>query len=466
MAYLSKPFQLHGKYYVYDTGTHSILAVSEEQYIAINAFLDGNVNDKETELIKQLQDAGYLRESNIQIIEHPHAKNLPLLIERRTEKITLQVTQRCNLRCKYCAYSGLYKNRMHGLKSMTFDTARKGIDYLMSHSVDHPTVDVGFYGGEPLLELDLIEQCIGYIRSVYPGKRCTFSMTTNATLLTPEVYRKIRPYKINLLISLDGPKEVHDKARVFPDGTGSYDVVMGNVNSILKDFPEDKGKFRFNAVVSPQASEACADTLFNLNEITECYDISMTFMSDMGNKEEIAYSERFLAMYQQEICKLLLHMLGRLPKKSIPKLIYNRKLRFNSIYSKMGMQRQMASIGHPSGPCLAGVGRLFMDVNGRFFPCERVSETSDVMNIGDVNNGIDIEKAKFLISPGQTTQEQCKKCWAFIMCSSCAGRSDDDTSLSPQKRLYECQFVEQSKLEELKDICFLKLHGYTFEEVE
>jgi radical SAM protein with 4Fe4S-binding SPASM domain len=186
----------------------------------------------------------------------------------------------------------------------------------------------------------------------------------------------------------------------------------------------------------------------------------------MENKEEIAYSERFLAMYQQEICKLLLHMLGRLPKKSIPKLIYNRKLRFNSIYSKMGMQRQMASIGHPSGPCLAGVGRLFMDVNGRFFPCERVSETSDVMNIGDVNNGIDIEKAKFLISPGQTTQEQCKKCWAFIMCSSCAGRSDDDTSLSPQKRLYECQFVEQSKLEELKDICFLKLHGYTFEEVE
>jgi organic radical activating enzyme len=98
----------------------------------------------------------------------------------------LQVTQQCNLRCQYCAYSGAYYNRTHNSARMSFETAKRAIDFLLARSHESDHVHVGFYGGEPLLEFDLIKRCVDYVKKSVEGRSITFGITTNATLLNDE----------------------------------------------------------------------------------------------------------------------------------------------------------------------------------------------------------------------------------------------------------------------------------------
>ena len=84
------------------------------------------------------------------------------------------MTQQCNLRCEYCAYSGIYDNRTHSNKRMSFETAKKSIDFFLDHSRDSESIAFGFYGGEPLLEASLIEKCIDYINKNVEGKEVNY----------------------------------------------------------------------------------------------------------------------------------------------------------------------------------------------------------------------------------------------------------------------------------------------------
>ena len=144
------------------------------------------------------------------------------------------MTQNCNFRCKYCVYSGAENSyqRVHSNKVMNWNTARKAIDFLWEHSIDSKDVNIGFYGGEPLLEFDLIKKAIEYSRKKFMGKEISFSMTTNGTLLTEEIIRFLSKNKVQLVISLDGAKEINDENRVFKNGSGTYDRVIRKIDLI------------------------------------------------------------------------------------------------------------------------------------------------------------------------------------------------------------------------------------------
>ncbi len=144
--------------------------------------------------------------------------------------ITLQVTQNCNLHCSYCAYSGNYENRSHKALNMDIETAKKGIDYLIEHSPDNEIVDIGFYGGEPLLTFNLIKECVAYAEKKAEGKNMMFNLTTNGTLIKPEMIDFFEKHNVSITISIDGPREIHDLNRKFAhSGTGSFDIMMKNL---------------------------------------------------------------------------------------------------------------------------------------------------------------------------------------------------------------------------------------------
>jgi len=150
--------------------------------------------------------------------------------------MALLVTERCNLACVYCY--GLNGN--HRKQSvMKLNTAIKAVDWLIQKSGDRKNLRLTFFGGEPLLQFEMIREIAGYTKKAISGhdKQITFEMTTNATLMSTEVIQFLKEYKIKPLISFDGPEEIQNKQRPFINGRGSYKIARPLIRELLQEIP-------------------------------------------------------------------------------------------------------------------------------------------------------------------------------------------------------------------------------------
>ena len=464
MTPLIYTFNVFDNFYVFDANANSILKFEKEQWEIVKEIEQGIISEVGQSMICDLQKNNYFVTPNIREIKHPETDVSDYHLNRKIAKLTLQVTQRCNLRCSYCSYSGIYQNRTHEAKTMSYELAKKAIDYVLERTVDEREVNFGFYGGEPLLELDLIDKCMSYIHEKGGSKNLTFTITTNGTLLTPDIYERLVNHDFSIVVSLDGPQGIHDATRKYPDGRGSFDDIMMNLKEINKKYSDARKRISFNAVVSPDAKESCLEELFKMEDILPYYGVNMSFVSDIYIDKSIKYDTEFSAKYTMERAKLLLYMLGRLDKSKVSRLMIQNEERIRMDYRRFRRIEKLPEIIHPGGPCLAGAHRLFINVDGDFFPCERVSETSEVMKIGNIDTGIDVGKANIINNIGKITEEECKNCWAILTCGMCAAHADDLQQLSKEKRLERCEDLRRDVADMLKDICFLKLRGYDFED--
>jgi len=120
---------------------------------------------------------------------------------------------------------------------------------------------------------------------------------------------------------------------------------------------------------------------------------------------------------------------------------------------------ELSDVTAPGGPCIPGGQRLFISADGDFYPCERVSETSEAMQIGNLNNGFDIAKAKNVLNIGQLTEEDCKNCWAIRHCQICVKHCDNNGSLCADFKRSQCEQIKDQVELQLKDYLFLKDFG-------
>lgn len=231
-----KTFKTRRNNYVYDRFTNSVFLVDNDDFIKLKALEQGKDSEEISEVISKYQGFGLLGENNVKKIEHPATNLIEHMLENRMEHLILQVTQRCNLRCSYCAYSGIYDStqRVHSNKDMDFETARQAIDFFLKHSRERNQIHIAFYGGEPLLRFDLIKQCVDYALKNCEGKEITFGMTTNGTMLKGEIADYLSEFGFQIDISLDGNKEEHDSNRVFANGEGSFGIIIDNVKQLKK----------------------------------------------------------------------------------------------------------------------------------------------------------------------------------------------------------------------------------------
>ena len=154
-------------------------------------------------------------------------------------QMILGVTEECNLACRYCVFSDVYSNtRNSSPKKMTIQTAKKALDYYMQLLEEgkkyNPVRDpsLGFYGGEPLLNFDLIRQSVTYLLETYPDEKISYHITTNGTLLTDEIIDFLIKNRFSISISLDGPENEHDRNRVYANGKGTFKDVIKNIKKI------------------------------------------------------------------------------------------------------------------------------------------------------------------------------------------------------------------------------------------
>lgn len=138
-------------YYFYDVGTNKIYRAEENTYMAIKHLKDGKtelLSDEQLESIQEMQESGLLTTKRPSKMKHPASDRMEYYLTNKLEGIQLQITQDCNFRCSYCPYSQEESvgNRKHAKRSMSFETAKKGIDFMIKHSRDSESVHVGFMG--------------------------------------------------------------------------------------------------------------------------------------------------------------------------------------------------------------------------------------------------------------------------------------------------------------------------------
>ena len=118
----------------------------------------------------------------------------------------------------------------------------------------------------------------------------------------------------------------------------------------------------------------------------------------------------------------------------------------------------------PGGQCLPGIQRFFVTADGKFFPCERVDETSEELCIGDLQQGINIDNAIKILNVADVTSRQCIECWCYKMCYQCISKAQEDGRINAEARLKWCQQTRAGVEGTIKDYIILKKHGCKFEE--
>jgi len=462
-------FKTSEQCYVYDVNTNKILRISEEVHDYLSSLTSATITDEHTiTFVEEMKANGFLRSDRVEISEHPATSLLTFYLKNRLCQLILQVTQNCNLRCSYCTYSGLYKTRTHSSDSMSVEVAEKAIDFFIKRAKDSKTVTISFYGGEPLLNMCLIKHCVSYIESRYYGKKIDYAITTNGTLLDENSIPYLAEKRFHLLISIDGPKEIHDKHRRFADsGNGTYSIIMDNVARIKRHYPDYyQANVRFNTVFDTENDFSCVNDYITGDEILGADKFSVNYVTDNYTNQKMEVNEEFTSGRDYEYFKFLLAKLGVISMDKASPLLASK---FAGIFLRcfQNVQIEQNCIPrkfHHSGPCIPGAIRLFVDTKGRFFPCERVSELSETVILGDIENGISLEKARQIINPEVVTHAMCRDCWAYRHCFICVATVDDMQGVSEAETCKRCPSVLATIDNQFKDYCVLKELGYTFDE--
>lgn len=456
-------FRAIGNTYMYDVNTDTIVKIPDKVYRYLktddNTLFDMKVQD----YLDTLKKCGFLKTNRVEFTEHPDTPYLKYYLSTKMNRLILQVTQNCNLRCKYCIYSGGYINRNHNNKKMSWEMAKCGIDYLLEHSKESTYLALGFYGGEPLLEYELIKRCIMYIEKEGEGKKLYFNITTNATLLTDEMIQFFANHSLYLTISLDGPEEIHDRDRRFNcSEKGSYSVVMEKVKLLNDRYPlYYKENVRFNTVLKTDNSFERINNFISCENLVKNNSFSSTMVTDDYCKNKSCANEedmkRYFEEYEFENFKRLLKRAGIYNGNKVSKLLDLNNYSDDIFNDNMRSYKrtELPAKTHHSGPCIPGITSLFVTVEGDLYPCEKISEASTVARIGDIHKGIDLNLAKRVLNIEKAMDKQCHDCWAYSHCTMCLVQSEviEEEDFSKNIMIEKCAKIRANIESSFKNYC-------------
>ncbi|MEN8908019.1 MAG: Cys-rich peptide radical SAM maturase CcpM [Clostridiales bacterium] len=450
-------FRTRKNYYVYDTNRNKIMSINKSIYKDFKKIKKGKI--VENNWIEQMIEKGYFSSERYKTVEHPKTKNLNYYLDNLINSVTLQVTQDCNFRCRYCVFSDGSSNRDHSKKKMSFDVAKKSIKFLINHSIDNSFVSLGFYGGEPLIEMNIIKKCVQYCKIHGEGKNIIYNMTTNGSLLNKENAKFLVENNFRLTVSLDGNKNINDKNRVFKGGKGTFDIVRNNLLSIKNYYPDFFEKnINLSIVIDPRNEfDEIKELFYNGDFLKECRT-KITFVDDEYLDNRIEAKDNFEEDYEYEKFKALLYFLGRIEKNELPKLVLKEIDDINSGISQLKYEiDKIYEKTHHSGPCVPGTTRMLINTDGDFYPCERVKENCEKVKIGDIYSGFNYKRVEELLNIGKLTENECKNCFAHSLCDICLvavidGKKDDITR---NKKIEKCLSTKRKSEEVFKDICVI-----------
>lgn len=434
---IAKLFKKEDQYYLYDTNLNNIYVIKNELYvelaiimnIGLKEYLTNYENSKLYNDVLSLLEKGFLKSNIIVEIEHPETYYIDSLIERGISDITLQVTKNCNFSCRYCAFANDNNiGRVHQNTKMSVKVAKDAIDFLFKHSQDVHELTIAFYGGEPMLNFELIKEVVEYANSKFFTKKIKYLMTTNASILNDEMLALLVKNNFEISISLDGPKNIQNRHRkFFQTGKGTFDIVY---NNLMKIKNKNSDFFYNNLFFLPVAFQDEDE-----NQILDFFDLLGIDRNRV--KRVIADLKGVDYLHNYQIDNI---------EKVVEKNSINVELdeRYLNVYND---KSQLPEKWHHNGPCVPGMQRLFVNVDGVLHLCEKSME-DDYLSIGDIYDGFNINKIKKFMNIGKITENECKRCWAMRFCNICLMFCNDveQKAITYEKKILACEQIKKDTL--------------------
>ena len=354
--------------------------------------------------------------------------------------LCLHIAHDCNLACRYCfAEEGEY----HGRRAlMSFETGKKALDFLIANSGNRRNLEVDFFGGEPLMNWQVVKDLVAYGREQEKihNKNFRFTLTTNGVLLNDEIMEFANKEMGNVVLSIDGRKEVHDHMRPFRKGAGSYDLIVPKFQQFAESRHQDKYYVRGTF------------THYNLD-----FSEDVLHLADLGFKQisvepVVAEPKEPYAIREEDLPKLF-EEYDKLAVEYIKRKKEGRG--FNFFHFMIDLNQ---------GPCVAkrlsgcGSGTEYLAVTpwGDFYPCHQFVGQEDFL-MGNVDTGItrtDIRDEFKLCNV--YAKEKCRDCFARFYCSGgCAANSYNfhgtitdayEIGCEMQKKRIECAIMIKAAL--------------------
>ena len=387
-------FRFHDKFYAYDTGSGALHECDE----ATARVLSGEPAEiSDEELKSTLADIEGLREAGLLYAEEP--KTAPVK-SNEVKALCLHICHDCNLRCRYCfADEGAYHNVR---EMMSLETAKAAIDFLIRESGGRKVLEVDFFGGEPLMNLGVIKETVAYAKAeaAKRGKRFLFTTTTNGLLLNDDAIAFLNAEMENVVLSLDGRKEVHDAVRKTVSGKGSFDAVIEKIKKFVK-IRGDK-HYYVRGTFTAKNLDFSKDVLFLADEGFDSISLEpvVTDIPDLQIREEH------------------LHRIEREYETLCDEYIRREAEGKGFLFFHFHVDLE-------GGPCLAkrvsacGAGNEYFSVvpNGDIYPCHQFAGDKK-WRMGSVFEGrLDPDIRGQFASSCLFTRKKCGDCFAKFICS-------------------------------------------------
>ena len=414
-------YKLGGYNIVLDVPSGSIHAVDDAAYDAIALYethgaeeitarlveKHGITRDEAKELIGDIES---LKASG-ELFSEDKFKDLSGAIKARRHTIKalcLHVSHACNLTCGYC-FAG--EGRYRGERAlMSLETGKKAIDFLIAQSGSRRNLEVDFFGGEPLLNWDVVKGIVAYARSVEKehGKNIRFTLTTNGVDIDDDVIDFVNREMHNVVLSLDGRRETHDRMRKTPSGGGSYDLILPKFKKLVEK--------RGNRGYYIRGTYTRRNLDFT-EDILHLADLGFTELSMepvvSGPEPDFALREEDLPALFEQYERLALEMLRR-EEEGRPFTFYHYIL----------------DLAH--GPCIhkriagcgAGTEYLAVTPSGDLYPCHQFVG-DEAYRLGSLDEGVtNLEKQSKFAAVNAYSRQECRDCWARLYCSGgCAANA-------------------------------------------
>ncbi|MDD3184807.1 MAG: thioether cross-link-forming SCIFF peptide maturase [Anaerostipes sp.] len=397
-----------GSVHVVDDLTYDVIALFEKNSLEEVQSQLGQYESKDVkeayEEVAELKDMGVLFSEDDYEDYICEFKKRPTVVKA----LCLHIAHDCNLACRYCfAEEGEYQ----GDRSlMSAEIGKKALDFLVANSGNRRNLEVDFFGGEPLMNFDVVKEIVAYGRSLEEehNKNFRFTLTTNGMLLNDDIMDFANKEMDNVVLSVDGRKEVHDYMRPTPNGKGSYDIIIDKFKKFAEQRHQEKyyvrGTFTHHNLDFSQDVFHLADEGFKQISVEPVVG---------PDTEEYTIKEADLPQVMKEYDKLASEMVKR-----------NKEGKGFTFFHFM--------IDLTGGPCVAkrlsgcGSGTEYLAVTpwGDLYPCHQfVGEDEFLM--GNVNDGI---KKEDIVSEFKATsvysREACRDCFARFYCSGgCSANS-------------------------------------------
>jgi uncharacterized protein len=443
-------FQAAGKPFVYLVPSAAIFELDESADAVLRTVATGpRTHDELTSALGDI-DAALAELIRVQAIGEVNAPRTPTpkiipLAPFPLTTMVLNVTNQCNLSCTYCYEYGEDKivDTENGKqpKFMSDETARASVEFMLKESGTNQVAHITFFGGETLLNFPVLARTIAYARQRGEelGKTIDFSLTTNATLLKPEIIEFLADNRVGVTISIDGPREVQDKFRVFHNGTGSYDVVAPKIKELLKRHTSRPIGARVTLTSGKMDIKRIYQHLTEEMGFWEVGFAPVTTSPTRGHAISDTGYDEMLGQFRD------------LAYDFLEASVANRHHGFSNVKETLEELHKGVS---KAFPCGAGLGLLGVATDGDVALCHRFAG-SDAHKLGTVTDGIDRDAQRaFLETHHIANKTDCSTCWARPLCSGgCYHEAHTRYGETIRPNLHYCDWIRG-----WTDVC-LQIYG-------